>query len=67
MLFGRFNWNEKPGTFCASDAMIEFCEMWGCDWYRHLGTFVAVINGRPHKLDYTPAVDGVSDIIATAL
>lgn len=60
-----FDWNTKPGSFCAADEMRKYCKAHGHEIYTQLFSFIAVIDGEKYRLDYTPAIDGISALIAT--
>jgi hypothetical protein len=61
-----WDWNTKSGSFCASDEYRRFCKSNNIklfsDWCFN---YIAVINGLNYKLDYTPAIDGISAITIT--
>ena len=58
-----WDWETKSGSFCAADEYRKFCKCNNIklfsDW---LFNYIAVINGLNYKLDYTPAIDGISAI-----
>ena len=58
-----WDWNEKSGSFCASDEYRSFCKAENLRFYAdYLFRPIAIINGLTYKLDYTGAVDGISAI-----
>jgi len=60
-----WDWNAKPGTFCAADEYRYFNKCMGIDYFTdHLSRFISIINGLQYKYDYTPAIDGISAIAA---
>ncbi len=61
-----WDWDTKPGTFCASDEYRYFNRCMGIESFTdHLFRYIAIINGLQYKYDYTPAIDGISAITAT--
>lgn len=61
-----WDWETKPGSFCAADEMRKFNKCHGFEYYYDwMQRFITVMNGLEYKYDYTPAVDGISAITAT--
>lgn len=59
-----WDWNEKSGNFCASDEFRYFNKCFGFKYYYKFQKMITVINGLEYKYDYTPAIDGISAIVA---
>lgn len=60
-----WDWDTKPGSFCASDEMRKFNKAHDFDYFYRYDTFISIINGLEYRYSYTPAIDGISAITAT--
>lgn len=61
-----WDWTTKQDTFCAADEYRFFNKCMGFDLFvDHSSRYISIINGLQYKYDYTPAVDGISAIVAT--
>lgn len=60
-----WDWDTKPGSFCAADEFRRYCKAYGHEIISNLFTFTANIDGERYTFDYTPAIDGISAIKIT--
>lgn len=63
-----WDWKAQSGSFCAADMYRRYCKAYSITLYSdHLQRYIMERCGRRFKLDYTPAIDGISAIIAIEL
>ena len=63
-----WDWKKESGSFCAADMYRRYCKAYSLILYSdHLQRYIMERGGRRYKLDYTPAIDGISAIIAIEL